>query len=408
MRQPDNRIVVGLIFLFGLALRFWGIADNIFLTGDEFTFIPAAQNFIKTGHYEPIDWLHPPLNFYITVIGLEVFGNNPLGWRLLYVIFGSLSILMLMLLSQRLFTDIRVSWLAGVLFAIEPYHIQLSRTNFMEIVPVFFFLLYLFAIVAFLQGNVGALSMSGIPLGLAISGKWYFLIPAVCTAFFLALDPGRKDGNRLFRLMLLLSSGFTAFGIYMLLFYPWFQRGSGLTDFFIWQFDAYQRLQSLTLSDFLDNFFKTSPSEPWQWFIKPLITAKNLTLNRASGSFLVIMNNFPIWLMVLPSFAYLCHVAVKTRNRNLMFIQLLFLSTYLQFVIVRRPVFLYSSFPVLPFAYMLVAGALSDISGKSLSGRIFFVSVFFSAILWGIFLYPLNTNRMVPVALYRYLLMPLQ
>lgn len=409
MPSPNNRTAIILILFFAFVLRFWGFAEQAQFIGDEFQFVPSADNFMKAGHYEPIDWLHPPLNFHLTVIGQNLFGNNPYGWRFINVVLGSLSVLMLMLLAQKLFSDKRIGWLAGLLFAIEPFHIQLSRTNFMEIPPVFFFLMFIYAIVSFLRGNTIALALSGIPLGLAISGKWYFVIPAACCALVVGLEIFRKKENIMTNVLLLLSSAVTAFGIYMLLFYPWFQRGSDLGDFFIWQFDAYRRLQTLTLDNFLDGFFRASPSVPWHWFVKPLIVAEPLFNQGAWEAFFVMMNNPPVWLLVLPAFAYSCSVAWRTRENNLILVLLLFLTTYLQFVLVKRPVFLYSSFPVLPFAYMLIARAMSELIGESQRGRHIFSTILIAILVWGIYLYPLITNRMVPVAFYQYLLpaMPL-
>lgn len=404
MQRLNNRAVVFTIFLLALVLRFWGFAEPKLFIGDEFQFVPSAQKFFSTGLYEPNGWLHPPLNFHITMIGENLFGNNPYGWRLLNVLFGSISVLMLMLLAQRLFPDVRIGWLAGVLFAVEPFHILISRTNFVEIVPVFFFLIFIYAVLLFLQGNTRALALSGIPLGLAIAGKWYFVLPAAFTALLVMIDILRSNENRIGKCALLLSSSITAFAVYMLLFYPWFQRGSGLADFFIWQYDAYRVLQTLTISDFLDGFFRASPSVPWHWFIKPLIVADPIVTYGSWGNFFIIMNNPPVWLLVLPAFLYLGRLAWRSRETSLVLVLVLFFSSYIQFVIVRRPVFLYSSFAVLPFAYLLIARALAELTGRSERGNYVFLGVLCAALIWGVYLYPFVTSRMVPIALYQHLL----
>jgi dolichyl-phosphate-mannose--protein O-mannosyl transferase len=83
---------------------------------------------------------------------------------------------------------------------------------------------------------------------------------------------------------------------------------------------------------------------------------------------------------------------------------ILFAAAYLQFILVERPVFLYSALPALPFAYLLIASAAAEVSGGSPRGRMLFAVLAAGAVLWGLYIYPLVTGRMVPAVLYDFLL----
>ncbi|MDH4161405.1 MAG: glycosyltransferase family 39 protein [Nitrospirota bacterium] len=406
MERFNNRNTVLLLFLLAFALRVWSVGEPPYVIGDEFQFIPAAENFQKNGLYAPVVWLHPPLNFHVTAIGIKLFGNNAYGWRLPNVLFGSLSVLMLLLLALRLFEDRRVAWLSGLFFAIEPFHISLSRTNFMEIIPIFFFLLFVYAIALYMQGNERALAWAGIPLGLALSGKWYFVLPTLAVFAYLLLRIwSNRDGqDRILSSTYLASSGVVAGGVYLLLMYPWFKRGSNLLDFIIWQKDAYHTLQAMALDSFVDKFFSSSPSVPWHWFVKPLIHGEPIFVNAGWGKFFTFMSNPPIWLLTIPAAVYGLYYAYQRRERSLPLVLLLFASSYLQFILVKRPVFLYSAFAVLPFAYLLIAYSLASLTMGSGRSRKVFSILFCLTAVWGLYLYPFVTGRMVPAFLYSYLL----
>lgn len=406
MIKPGNRAVVLFIFLFAFFLRVWDVAIPAQFVGDEFMFIPSSENFIRNGLFSPNIWHHPPLSAHLTVLSMKLFGNNPYGWRMANVIFGSLSVLMLMLIAGQLFSDRRIAWLSGIFFATEPFHIVLSRTNFSEVPAIFFFLLFIYAIGRYLRDDAPALIWAGIPLGLAFSGKWYFMAPLFTVLLLLLIrlwtKPTGKD--RIIKASYLASCLVTAAGVYLLSFYPWFQRGAGLYEFFLYQYDSYATLQALGADNFLSPFLKSSPSKPWLWFIKPLISGNMLYSDGLWAGFFVFMNNPPVWLAVLPSSIYaLCRLKRKW-DETLLLTLLLFISSYLQFVIVRRPVFLYSALPVLPFAYVLIASSAADITGDSHRGRKIFFLIMCGVMLWGLYLYPFVTGRTVPAFLYDYLL----
>jgi dolichyl-phosphate-mannose--protein O-mannosyl transferase len=81
---------------------------------------------------------------------------------------------------------------------------------------------------------------------------------------------------------------------------------------------------------------------------------------------------------------------------------LLFAASYALFLLVKRPAFVYSASPLLPFAFTAVAAALglaADRLGPR-RGPWAFRLVAALALAWNLYLYPLASAKQVPLAPY--------
>src|SRR6188474_1696483 len=86
---------------------------------DEIHYLPAARAILALSH--PANPEHPPLGKELLALGIALFGDRPLGWRIMPVLFGTLG----------LFAAMRALWLAsgsrfatlafGVLLATSPH-----------------------------------------------------------------------------------------------------------------------------------------------------------------------------------------------------------------------------------------------------------------------------------------------
>lgn len=87
----------------------------------------------------------PPLNIYLLVPFIKIFGLNEFSIRLLSVIIGIFTIIVSYFLTQELFENKKIALLASFFLAISPGHIILSRLAHETIlVPLFFSLGFLF------------------------------------------------------------------------------------------------------------------------------------------------------------------------------------------------------------------------------------------------------------------------
>ena len=109
-------------------------------TGDEAQQGYSAYSILKTGKDEwgeilPIfprgfgDY-KPPLYTYLTVPSVGLLGLTVEAVRLPAAVIGILSVLVVFFLAKELLKDERIALWSSILFAINPWHIQLSRTAF--------------------------------------------------------------------------------------------------------------------------------------------------------------------------------------------------------------------------------------------------------------------------------------
>jgi 4-amino-4-deoxy-L-arabinose transferase-like glycosyltransferase len=138
-----NKVTISLIAVVILAavLRFYQLGQNPpSLYWEEAAIGYDAYSLLKTGkdfhgHSWPLvafesfgDW-KPGLYFYATVPSVALFGLTPLAVRLPSALFGTLTILLVYLLCQKI-RNWQLGIAASFLLAISPWHLQLSRVGF--------------------------------------------------------------------------------------------------------------------------------------------------------------------------------------------------------------------------------------------------------------------------------------
>ena len=120
-------------------------------TGDEAQQGYSAYSILKTGKDEwgqvlPIfprgfgDY-KPPLYTYLTIPSVAVFGLNIFAVRLPSALIGILTVGFIYLLTKELFKNKTIAVWAAFLLAINPWHIQLSRTAFEGNAGILFFVI---------------------------------------------------------------------------------------------------------------------------------------------------------------------------------------------------------------------------------------------------------------------------
>ena len=138
MKKP--LILLGIIFIAGLFLRLISLGSTPSgFTPDEASQGYAAYSLLQTGKDEwGIPWpitsfrafadFRAPLQTYLMIPSIAIFGLNEFAVRLPSAIFGSLAILLLYFLAKALFPkQPKVALFASLFLAISPWHLQFSR-----------------------------------------------------------------------------------------------------------------------------------------------------------------------------------------------------------------------------------------------------------------------------------------
>lgn len=318
MNNTGKRYAIFLLVLFAFLLRSAGLLMDRYYSGDMNTLVPATENYIKYGFFKPDEWVHPPFKYFLIYGSMKIFGNNVYGWSMKNVIMGSLTVWILFLLGKELFGDRRAAFLAAAMLAVEPVHITYSPSVLGEVSSVFFFLIAVYVLVRFINGQIKSPILAGLFLGLAIASKWYYLFPALTLLVLLLIKSYKEKGWRwdgfIHAVSIFLVLPLT---VYMLPFYQWMKRGYSIPEFVQMQFDAFRTLQTQTADTFVDEFFKASPSSPWEWFVKPLVYGRQNAGFSGWGHFEMFLNNPPIWLLTFPALAFIAYSAFKKNNFNL-------------------------------------------------------------------------------------------
>lgn len=398
--KRNEIILVSLLFLFAFALRFYDLSYPDFRWGDELAHVPAATNYLHNGQFEPDNWEHPPLRHIIMYGFLQLFGDNPYGWRMRNILFGAIAAVLTYLFARNVSGKKKAGLLAGLLIATDPLHIVMSRYTFEEIYGGAFFLA---AIVLYQRHEERSFRLvaSALFMGCALATKWYYL-PCWLLIYLLIL---RKNGN--YR-----SVGTAAFVTATYLFIPvsvfvgsyyfWFGRGYSFGEFLQFIQDAYYSLQTYRPENYNPAMVFLSHSSALEWFIRSITVGQGTFIGADRGEFILYMNSLPIWILTLPSLFCLALLALRRRSLELALPVLLFFGTYALFIGVKRPTFIYSAAPLLPFAFTAIACSVWELTQRC-NARLYHLTLA-AMLAWNLYLYPLATAKKVPVAPYLYLL----
>ncbi|WP_066286280.1 dolichyl-phosphate-mannose--protein mannosyltransferase [Arthrobacter sp. B6] len=180
--------------------------------------------------------VHPPVGKWMIAGGMWLFGaDNPFGWRFAAALTGTVSILLLALIAQKLFRSLPLSAAAGILLAVDGHHLVMSRTSLLDIFLMFWILAAFGALL--MDRDDGRLRLAARLAGQAAAGKdgrpsagqllagpwlgirWWRIVAGVC----LGLAVGTKWSGLFF---------LAAFGLLSVLWDLSARRAAGIRGWF--------------------------------------------------------------------------------------------------------------------------------------------------------------------------------
>lgn len=349
-------LTVWVITLFGFILRYYGLATQP-PTGDDPLVAVSAINYMERGHIGPTMWNHPHLRDIFVYAGLKVFGGENLVLRAASLALGTFAIPLLASVAVRMLKCREAALLAAFFFAIDPVHIDYSRQSIQEVYMPFFILAGVCYALGYLDSRKPfMLIISGLSFGLGMASKWYVLFPLMISNIYLGYKIFRDSQSEFQMKLQEIFFLFTAccvipFTVYLLTFIPWFERGYGISDWFILhksmlaETKAHGGYSPYTLK--LD--IKAS-----LWFLKP-VSYVDVAAGDGKVLALFAITNPLVWLLTIPAIMNAGYRGFKEKKEGLIFLCCLFLITYLPFLMTRRPIWVHSAFSILPFAFMASA-----------------------------------------------------
>jgi dolichyl-phosphate-mannose--protein O-mannosyl transferase len=187
-------LAIALAFLAVAAIRLTIPSKPFF---DEVHYVPAARTLLALSH--PVNVEHPLLGKELIGLGISLFGDNPLGWRIMPLLFGTLG----------LFAAMRALWFAagsrfasiagGILLATDFLWFVMSRIAMLDGIMASLVLVSLWAFAGALRENETGrrrLAITGVALGLAMAAKWNAVPIAVLPGLAFAVVRLRETGWR--------------------------------------------------------------------------------------------------------------------------------------------------------------------------------------------------------------------
>lgn len=120
-------------------------AFALLLAGHELVWPEGADEGWLAGEPQPTGEgsfvVHPPLGKWLIAIGIQIFGvESGFGWRVSSAVAGTLCVLLITLIAQRMFRSVFLGAFAGVLTAVEGHHLVMSRVALLDIFMTLFVL----------------------------------------------------------------------------------------------------------------------------------------------------------------------------------------------------------------------------------------------------------------------------
>lgn len=156
MLQDTKRNIILLVFitLIGGLLRFWQITqvppslywDEVSQAYNAYSVLTTGkdehQEFLPLARFQAFGDYKAPVNIYLTVISMFIFGRNDFAVRFPSAFLGTLTVVLTYFLVRELFARLSfsntIALFSAFFLSISPWHIQLSRAAYEGNIATFF------------------------------------------------------------------------------------------------------------------------------------------------------------------------------------------------------------------------------------------------------------------------------
>ncbi|ROO51212.1 dolichyl-phosphate-mannose-protein mannosyltransferase [Micromonospora sp. Llam0] len=144
--EPWSWLATAVVVTIAGVLRLVNLSHPPGLIFDELYYANEANELRQYGfewdetNNTPAYVVHPPLGKWIISLGVRLFDFTEFGWRISAAVAGILMVLIITRTARRLFRSTALGCAAGLLLALDGFHLVLSRTALLDIFLAFFVL----------------------------------------------------------------------------------------------------------------------------------------------------------------------------------------------------------------------------------------------------------------------------
>ncbi len=355
------------------------------------------------------EWTHPPLGKLFIAVGVLLFGDGPVGWRVACALFGAIGVAVAYWLGLRITARRSIAILAGGLLLVDGLYFVQSRTGMVDIFVLVFTLSALLAFHGFLTAPATAvrrpLLYTGLFMGLALATKWNAVyasgligLIALWRLYHYWQASGRRrprpDDVTAFREHLVWVPAaliVLPLAVYVLSYLPFFLEGHSWGDFREVQRQMwYYHTHLVAEHDYASSWWE------WPLNLRPVwyhgAYDGDLRINTyASG------NPILFWAF-LPAVAWVTWRWWRDRTRErgaqaaLLILLIGFFGPWLPWAFSPRMAFAYHFLPSVPFGVLAVAVVLADLWRRREFGKVAVVGYVAAAVLAFAFFYPIYSS----------------
>lgn len=337
------------------------------------------------------EWTHPPLAKLLMASGILIFGNQPFGWRLPAVVFGTGTIFLIFLLAKKLFNE-EIALLAALLASFDGLLLVMSRIGMSDIYFLFFLLATIY--LALKEKNF----LSGICLGLAIATKWtgIYLYPVVgmilLSKIILKLRKKHKSIVQLLNdsiIQWIISFVLVPVVVYLSSYSLFFSSGHSLKQFWELQKQMWWYHTNLEATHAYQ-----SAAWTWPFMIRSVWLYVDYQQDKIVNIYA--LGNPFIWWSWLGVVLFTFIKGIKKRSFNLLFVLFCYFIFWLPWLFSPRIMFLYHYLPAIPFLCILLAWSLVEINRGNNEFKLLFAAYCLLITFSFLFFYPIYTGILIP------------
>lgn len=414
-------ILLAVIVLFSFSVRIWRFTEPNHYYFDEVYHAVTAKAYADNNPapYDPFspapkegtayDWLHPPLAKLIQAGAIKLFGDNPVGWRLPSVIFGTALIVAVFILALLLFNPIVAIFAASVI-ALENLTLVMSRITMNDIILSFFVVTSFIFVVLYIRHNKWLyLLLTCLFLGFSVSTKWPGVYAVGTIFLFVVFLNLKKKKVQIRNILLLLIPAllylFIGYGQYWL-------QGHTVKQFI----DLHKQIWWYQNRHDLEHGYGTTPLYcvpqglngpktwcPWVLDVRGVYFSYEQYGDRA-GYIYALGNPAIFWLGIL-AISYLLGKFIEERKTEYLLPVFAYFVFWVPWVFSPRIMFLYHYLPSIPFLSIALGYILYLIYKTKFKVFAFVILAIFAGVF--LYLFPISTGYPIPVeAISKFMLLP--
>ncbi|MEG0238737.1 phospholipid carrier-dependent glycosyltransferase [Anaerorhabdus sp.] len=404
---------------------------------DEQSIVPLVPSYFDSSYFDEIyhprnAWeiannqymypsVHPLLGTSIIALGIQMFGMNPFGWRIMGALFGIMILPLFYLILKKLFNNRFLSTAGTTLFAADFMLITTSRIGTLEPFSVFFILLMTYFMIQYFYTSFTKtpfkkqlmwLALSGISMGVACSVKWTGCYSAVALAimffthFFINYFKFNKSKSLTDKESVAFCKEFKHRALkiilWCILFFVIIPLGIYALHYVItpvWKNDSWSIKNvidhSVYMYDYHANLEATHPYQStwYQWLfdIRPIWYYYSDLGNGLLRS-IACFNNPVVTVTGVFTMLYTAFHTIKTKSQAGFIIVIGYLAALLPWVLVTRCVFSYHYYPSLPFLIMSIVYCIQLLINKMKNGKKITIAYVIVAIVLFVIFLPVLTG----------------